>query len=639
MPCQQCYGVFNQPVVLVQKKWQLDRWQATSEHDITFSGLQSKAAECYSCRGLLRQVVTSQEANKVEIQPETTFKILLSLNVLVDQQKGDPRLWNSAYLDGQKLGLQTVHIESPNTGSTETLEFVRSCLDTCRTHHNTCASGVSNPPWYPARLVEILQDSMRLIRPAETSIQGPYATLSHCWGKVNILKLTESSLPHLQNEIHLSQLPKTFQDAIQVVKSLGLNYIWIDSLCIVQDSREDWEKEARTMLKVYQHALCNIAATHSADDLGGLFRNRNRAALGSEIIEVNNNKALRGNFRRFRLVDEDCFTQEIDDAPLNRRAWVTQERMLSRRIIHFTSDQVFWDCVPAPWKPSLAEVGESAHEDGLQTRLAHSYAPETVEKGLGQWARIVNAYSACGLTVLGDKLIAILGMAEHLRNELKIEYCAGLWRPKMEIQLAWYVKELSNERGPRNDIAPSWSWVSINGAVDLQQIDLYEGYDIEPLASVTEVNLCQEAREPRGEKVIGYLRMWCSLNPVKLQGSPDNPRWKGKGADYARWVWVDSPGVMSAERLFFVPLFELQTPLSLEDTWKVASEIRGILVQGIIGKPGTYRRCGHAFLSDRVREDTRTFGEMYEAIKSPAGKADLPSEDYESGRGHLVTLI
>ncbi|KAH7020304.1 heterokaryon incompatibility protein-domain-containing protein [Ilyonectria destructans] len=652
MLCQECKAVFNQPVALVQKKWQLDRWEAQFEYDITLSGLEGKAARCYGCRGILRQLIKHR---RLEMPATAPLQILYILAAQTDEQKGSTYLWNGAISEGKKLGVQVMHFEkvsnagqehkvtSTNTGSTAALGFFKGCLNECRAKHSTCSSTMSSAqPWYPTRLIHVQQHSVKLVESIQGGLSGPYASLSHCWGGAKILKLEKQTLSQFKDEIPFDQLPQTFQDAIQVVRCLDINYFWIDSLCIIQDSDEDWQREAVTMLKVYKHALCNIAATRSVNSFGGLFADRNPAVLSSDVLDIDNG-ALKG---RFRLIDEDYFTQQIDDAQLNRRAWVAQERLLSPRIIHFTSDQVIWDCAELTACESLPR-GTSVWPSSARTQMrvgckqgSHFLTPpDSADQAISQWARIVNAYSACGLTQIGDKLIAISGVAEHLQNELGLEYCAGLWRPKMEIQLSWYVKELQHGKSARNELAPSWSWVSINGSVDTQQVDAYEGYDITPLAFVTEVSTRREVYEPRGEKIVGYLRMRCSLNPVKVQGSEQEFHLEGKGMEHAKNVWVDSADVIGADRLFFVPMFDLQTPLSLEDKWNLASEIRGIIVQAVSGELGTYTRCGHAFVSASVREDTKAFDPTYDALKSSEANPGLPCEEYDCASGYVIKLV
>jgi hypothetical protein len=133
-------------------------------------------------------------------------------------------------------------------------------------------------------LGEVPCNHVQLIVTAENPPTSPYASLSHCWGKIKIITLTEGNLREfLEAEIALSRLSQTFCDAISVAKSLNVRYLWIDSLCIIQDSVADWNVESRTMLQVYQNAYCNIAATHAKNGSGGLFSNRNPDLLSIDV--------------------------------------------------------------------------------------------------------------------------------------------------------------------------------------------------------------------------------------------------------------------------------------------------------------------------------------------------------------------
>jgi hypothetical protein len=120
-------------------------------------------------------------------------------------------------------------------------------------------------------------------------------------------------------EIPNNRLPKTFADAFKVVRSLGIRYIWIDSLCIIQHNEEDWSREAGTMLQVYRNAYCNIAATHSVNSFGGLFSQRTTNTLGT--VQQFDSELLKGSYA---VVDGKYWEHQVDHAPLNRRAWVVQ---------------------------------------------------------------------------------------------------------------------------------------------------------------------------------------------------------------------------------------------------------------------------------------------------------------------------
>lgn len=144
-------------------------------------------------------------------------------------------------------------------------------------------------PWVPTRLLDIgtSEDSLiRLLDRDETRLlsKQSYATLSHCWGKTGVIRTVKSNLRNHQQEIPRGSLPLTFKDAIKIARNLHLRYLWIDSLCIIQDSREDWAHEANLMSKVYMYSFVNIAATGSSDSTSGCFWKRaERNILPTEV--------------------------------------------------------------------------------------------------------------------------------------------------------------------------------------------------------------------------------------------------------------------------------------------------------------------------------------------------------------------
>jgi hypothetical protein len=142
--------------------------------------------------------------------------------------------------------------------------------------------------------------------------------------------------------MRIEDLPQIFRDAIFVMRRFKISYLWIDSLCIIQDSIEDWNKEAMQMSKVYWHEICNIAATGAFDSTKGLFFNKDIHAMRACKIQV----PLRQSSTKFTnvyITDPNFWEDRIEKAPLIRRAWVVQERLLARRVLPFNQDQLYWE--------------------------------------------------------------------------------------------------------------------------------------------------------------------------------------------------------------------------------------------------------------------------------------------------------
>lgn len=254
--------------------------------------------------------------------------------------------------------MDLVGYEASNTaGSTVWLETAKRWLQTCLNEHKHCERprATSRKDWKPSRLIHLsrVDGSLRLVEKDDIPSTVTYVTLSHSWGKIeDKLVLTKENIKQFKEKVPPFGQLKTFQDAVEITRFLGISYIWIDSLCIIQNSQADWRYEASLMSDVYKYALFNISATAATDDTGGCFSLQvpqpgwtprqsslriqfGHSALGEptprgpSIIRVptrgGSPKAMRG---LYNLISEDIFrgwTWDVENGSVNKRGWVLQE--------------------------------------------------------------------------------------------------------------------------------------------------------------------------------------------------------------------------------------------------------------------------------------------------------------------------
>lgn len=281
----------------------------------------------------------------------------------------------------------------------------------------------------PTRLIDTGPPFISVVRLCdwkEISAQSKYLTLSHCWGEQVAATLRQENLSDMKKEINIASLPQTFREALALTKLLGLRYIWIDALCIIQDSEADWQRESARMSQIYLHSYCNLSATASKDGSGGLIRlERDTLPLQPLQLRVGNTYC--------NIVDSEIWVREIEDSPLNKRAWVCQERTLAPRNLHFGSTQLFWECDECTACESFPTGFPSCVVTSSRRRISPSVLgiegvpfratdalriPEESDgnatlRPYAVWGSIVETYSKCALTKETDRLIAIGGIAEY----------------------------------------------------------------------------------------------------------------------------------------------------------------------------------------------------------------------------------
>ena len=248
------------------------------------------------------------------------------------------------YLSACNVGLPIGFPVLPKAGSPAHFTLLREWLEWCDTNHNCSRRDTRSQAVLPTRLIYVGHsdpDVLRLCLPKECETMR-YTALSHCWGRNPPTQTnpqfctTDSNINARLKGFSFSELPKTFQDAVRVTQELGIEYLWIDSICIIQWNSEDWSSEANLMQGVFASAYCTIAATSAIDSNAGfLARNGNTEYMRVQVAPGN---------QLHVCTDMDNFDKDVEEAQLNMRAWVMQERILARRTIHFSNTQTYWEC-------------------------------------------------------------------------------------------------------------------------------------------------------------------------------------------------------------------------------------------------------------------------------------------------------
>ncbi|KAG4281749.1 hypothetical protein FPRO06_10653 [Fusarium proliferatum] len=337
------------------------------------------------------------------------------------------------------------------------IRLAKNWLDSCCETHVKCRR--SSPDYRPTRLIEIIDESLvRLISPKNFSVESiDYIAFSHCWGKVEAIKLLQKNVDQFQLGISIHDMPNTYEEAIQLSLRMDFKYIWIDSLCIIQDSLLDWMQEAKDMKRVYEHAIFNLCSATASDSSGTSFAARYAHLLRPQRVKAHG--------QVFQLVCDGLLQDDITYCTLRTRAWVYQEWYLSKRSLVMGSHQLWWHC-----REKLAcemwPIGTPQANRGRwwsQTQPLKEAAPSGDSDDMNAWSQRVLAYMRTNLTRETDRLVAFSGVVQSFGQTRPLTggYLAGLWRCHLPAALLWKVS--SSARRSATYTAASWSWASLAG--------------------------------------------------------------------------------------------------------------------------------------------------------------------------------
>lgn len=359
---------------------------------------------------------------------------------------------------------------------------MKECLHDHRHCSRSCESRL------PKRVLDLggtsAENHIRLID--GNLLRSQYVALSYCWGspdkKPN--STTAENLKDRQNKIIVTELVKGFRDAIYVTRALAIRYLWIDSLCIIQDSAFDFASQARKMSTIYSKATVTIAASCSADTHVGFLLSRERNAPGFDIpayrgprsfgdwFKVQPTDRFDGRYKEYdankayneyaKTIDEVRYTVHLEsldentnlpwvfnrhwNEPIQKRAWTLQERFLSPRTVFFDTSQLLWECSThrylessnMPMDPYWNDIFDSKLSNAKQLLRQSQVGQVDPSKLYTMWYEVLDIFGTRRLTYGNDALPAMSGIAKKFALALGDRYMAGLWQKDFVKGLVWW---------------------------------------------------------------------------------------------------------------------------------------------------------------------------------------------------------
>ncbi|ETI20037.1 hypothetical protein G647_09052 [Cladophialophora carrionii CBS 160.54] len=391
---------------------------------------------------------------------------------------------------GPSSGLSRVTLgfsQLPTIGSLEYFHVLRQWLDDCNKYHSHCRRDPHNPKGTPTRLIDVGTDphapTVRLHETGKRTTTNEaedltYIALSHPWGDPAVHShfcTTSHNLDQHWQAIPITALPRTFSDAVIVTRALGVRFLWIDSLCIIQNDRGDLQNEIERMEMVFSNAYCVIAASRATGMSDGFLDDRPTR----EVVRIDSRRDEGSPVFVCEAIDD--FQGHVIEGALNKRGWVLQERALARRTIYFTAQQTYWECGCGVRCETLTRM----HNNQADFLGDPNFPRVAMESPKGAKIRLYESlykrYSRLEFTALEDKPVAIAGLEQRLIRVFDTHGGFGLFEQYLGRSLLWQrdaqVRTMTRIHF-RTQVVPSWSWMAYEGGITFMDLP-FKGVDWE----------------------------------------------------------------------------------------------------------------------------------------------------------------
>ncbi len=428
--------------------------------------------------------------------------------------------------------------------------------------------------------------------------EGLYVALSYVWGAPQPTTKLENINEFVARGLNMSEFPTTIREAVSVTHNLGLSYLWIDALCIIQDSNEDKVRQLSMMGQIYRSSYVTIiAACGTSVNEGFLHKPRPKkvpdARIPYQCPDGTVGSVLVASSLDF--LPGDCSRSYYDDLePVNHRGWCLQERILPPRCFIYASHTLQYDC-----QTETVNIGQALCESSTLLKLPNitlPASPSDLETARQAWMSTLWDYSSRNLTVSADKLVAVAGVAEYFQPVFGGRYLAGLWEMFLLTDLLW--RKLKGEPLPKTRsaeyLAPSWSWASIDGRVQLPRLERGGSGKADDVVEC-EVLECQVTLVNKdllfGQVMSGLLTLNGFLEEATVASGKVFVA-SDLGKEPVDVGWANMDATEERGRSFAIPLI-----------WdRGGAFVEGLIVYEVDG--GRFRRIGH-FSNNSASKDVR----------------------------------
>lgn len=480
-------------------------------------------------------------------------------------------------------------------------------IDRCRHEHPRCR--IARAKQLPHRAIDISRcamDNIVLLVENDDVVLDEYAALSYCWGPGENIKTTSSTKTKHMQGIPMDSLPRTIKDAVTVTSALKLRYLWVDSLCILQDSKADKVAELTQMRKYFSNATLTIAASKAktVDDGFLVLKSENSqshdSAIGGECeVPFYSPDGEAGALS----LDKHPRIYDPQKEPISQRCWTLEERLLCPLVLLFLVGCGF----ALQCNQTETYAGKIIYNHMALEGRQRIFQPLSLFQGKksgnlsaqdihDSWLTTITDYGVRQITDPADKLIAIAGLAEeyHTKHgEVLGDYYAGHWRGFLAQSLHWYVTRAQLRRRPPYR-APSWSWASVDGshyAPVTPNSERYRMYfDVLSIST-----MLQTPKLPFAGVINGQLELQCSLAEVSWEPKTGGdaivrlkPNFGPIGQGYPDCIEYYPQNVNNV----------LLMPLSsyIKDEDGAASSMYSLILTAPQDEQQAYRRIGYAFI-------------------------------------------